>query len=77
MKSNIVHQYFKKEQEGNVIYIQVDPIQLKGHQLTIDKEGGKELEELEFDHGALESLPAIGFRTANALEFHILLNNLR
>ena len=77
MKSNIVYQYFKKEQRGNITFMQVDPIQLKGAQLTISKNGERDLVELEFGSDVLESLQADGYQHANALEFHILLNGLK
>jgi hypothetical protein len=77
MKSNIVYQYFKKEQGGKAIFIQVDPIQLRGSQLTFDSNGAMELEELEFGSDVLDNLADDDFLPANALEFHILLNGLR
>jgi hypothetical protein len=76
MKSNIVYQYFKKEEAGNTIYIQVDTITLKGAQLTVPKTGDMQLEEVDFGANILESLQENGYTTANALEFHLILKGL-
>ena len=76
MKSNIVYQYFKKEEGGKTIFIQVDTIRLKGSQLTIDQKGELELEEVEFGADILESLLANEYAPANALEFHLILKGL-
>ncbi len=76
MKSHIVYQYFKKEVNGKTIYVQVDPIGLKGSQLIVPKKGEPEFEEVEFENDVLDVLVADGFSTANALAFHIILNGL-
>jgi hypothetical protein len=76
MKSNIVYQYFKKEESGNTIYIQVDTITLKGTQLTVPKTGDMQLEEVDFGANILESLQENGYTAANALEFHLILKGL-
>ncbi len=76
MKSHIVYQYFKKEIEGKTIYMQVDPIGLKGSQLIVPKNGEPEFEEVEFESEVIEALVADGFSSANALAFHIILNGL-
>ena len=76
MKSNIVYQYFKKEEDGKTIFIQVDTIRLKGSQLTIDEKGEKELEEVDFGTDILESLKENEYSPANALEFHLILKGL-
>jgi len=76
MKSNIVYQYFKREQAGKTIFIQFDSIRLMGSQLTIESNGEMELEEMEFDKALPERLSDEGFSIANALEFHIILNGL-
>lgn len=76
MKSNIVYQYFKKEEGGNTIYIQVDTLTLKGTQLTVPKQGDMELEDVDFGANILESLQENGYTAANALEFHLILKGL-
>jgi hypothetical protein len=76
MKSNIVYQYFKKEEAGATIFIQLDTIQLKGSRLTVPKEGEIELEDVDFGADILESLKENGYAAANALEFHLILKGL-
>ena len=76
MKSNIVYQYLKKETTGNTIFIQADPITLKGSQLIIGKDGTKEFEALELESNFLTDLTDNGFQPASPLEFHILLVGL-
>ena len=76
MKSNIVYQYFKKEEGGETTFIQVDPIRFKGSQLIVAKNGEIEMEEAEFESDIIERLTSDGFVPANALEFHIILNGL-
>ena len=77
MKSNIVYQYFKKDINGKIFFLQIDPIQLKGSQLIIEESGEMEMEEMEFEKDFSDHLIANGFHSANALEFHIRLNGLK
>ena len=76
-KSNIVHQYFKKETKGVTIFVQFNPIQLTGARLTVLKNGDMELEELEFESDLPDQLKEEGYEEANPLEYHILINGLR
>ena len=76
MKSNIVYQYFKKEEDGSTIYIQLDTLTLKGAQLTVPKTGNLELGEIDFGANILESLQENGYTPANALEYHLILKGL-
>ena len=76
-KSNIVYQYFKKEQGEETIFFQFDPIHASGARLTVHKNGEMELEESKFDLDFPDQLKADGFIEANPLEFHILINGLR
>lgn len=71
MSSNIVHQYFKKEIEGSKIIVKVNPIQLKGTELTILSNGEVESRDLEFDEAILEDLATDGFEQASPLEFNL------
>ncbi len=71
MSSNIVHQYFKKEIEGSKIIVKVNPIQLKGTELTILSNGEVESRDLEFDEAILEDLTTDGFEQASPLEFNL------
>jgi hypothetical protein len=71
MSSNIVHQYFKKEIENAKIMVKVNPIQLKGTELTIAEDGTVEARDLEFDEDILEDLKVDGFEEASPLEFNL------
>ena len=74
--NNIVHQYYKKEFEDMTILVRVNPILLKGTEITLLSNGQKELRELEFDESIEEDLKIDGFRIASALEFNLHLVGL-
>ena len=74
--SNIVHQYFKKQFEDFTILLKVDPIQLKGTEITIQKGNQPELRDLELDSEIFEDLKADGFTEASPLEFNLYLCGL-
>lgn len=74
--NNIVHQYYKKEFEHMTILVRVNPILLKGTEITVLSNGQKELRELEFDENIEEDLKIDGFRIASALEFNLHLVGL-
>jgi hypothetical protein len=71
LNSNIVHQYFKKSEAGVKILLQVNPIHLKGVELTIPDAGEPSARELEFDAGIFATLIAEGYTVASPLEFHL------
>ena len=74
--SNIVHQYFKKEFEEATILVRVNPLQLKGLEITLPKNGEPEMRELELDEDIFEDLKADGFAEASALEFNLYFSGL-
>ncbi len=74
-ENNIVHQYFKKEAEGAKILVKVNPIHLKGSEITVEKDG-VQIRDLEFDDEIFEDLKADGFTEVNALEFNLYLSGL-
>ena len=76
MSSNIVHQYFKKEFDGAKIMVKVNPIQLKGTELVITKDGKVESRDLEFDEDILSDLKEDGFEDASPLEFNLYQSGL-
>jgi len=76
-KSNIVFQYFKKENKKHSIFIQLDPIRFSGAKLTVLHNGDMELEEMQFESNMEAQLRAEGFLEANPLEYHILINGLK
>jgi hypothetical protein len=69
--SNIVHQYFKKEFEGAIILVKVNPLLFTGTEITILKDGQTELREMEFDEQIFEDLSADGFAESSPLEFNL------
>ncbi len=74
--SNIVHQYFKKESEGAQILVKVNPIEFKGTEISISKDGETEMRELEFDSEIFDDLKADGFEPSSALEFNLYFSGL-
>jgi hypothetical protein len=68
---NIVHQYFKKEFEDVKILVKVDPIQFKGSEITIPKDGEMEIRDMKFDEQIFDDLKADGFETCSPLEFNL------
>ncbi|MDZ4714398.1 MAG: hypothetical protein SH819_02925 [Cytophagales bacterium] len=76
MTSNIVHQYFKKAHEELIILVQVNPIHLKGTELTVAPRGSVSRRELEFDAAIFEDLRMDGFTETSPLEFHLYLSGL-
>jgi hypothetical protein len=74
--SNIVHQYFKKEFEDFTILVRVNPIQWKGTELTLPKNGEPEVRELDFDEDIFEDLRADGFNESSPLEFNLYYSGL-
>ena len=76
MSSNIVHQYFKKELDGLIVLVKVNPIQLKGTELRVNADGKIESRTLEFDEGILDDLTVDGFEEASPLEFNLYLSGL-
>jgi hypothetical protein len=73
--SNIVHQYFRKEENGTKIIVRVNPIHWTGAELTIT-EAGAEMRELEVDSEVIEDLKMDGFEDVNAIEFNLYLAGL-
>jgi hypothetical protein len=69
--SNIVHQYFKKEFDDFTVLVKVNPILLKGTELTIHKDGTSEIRDLEFDPDIFDDLKVDGFAESSPLEFNL------
>lgn len=74
--SNIVHQYFKKDFEGNKIFVKVNPFTFTGTEIMLTVKGDKEIREMEFDEEIFEDLKADGFEDASPLEFNLHLSGL-
>jgi hypothetical protein len=82
-ESNIVHQYFKKQFDEFTVIVKVDPIQLKGTEITIEKDGSKQMREIKFDEAGyskpeeiFDDLKLDGFEVASPLEFHLYFSGL-
>jgi len=82
-ESNIVHQYFKKQFDDFTVMVKVDPIQLKGTEITIEKDGSKEMRNIKFEEAGysapeeiFEDLKADGFEAASPLEFNLYFSGL-
>lgn len=73
--NNIVHQYFKKELPDLKILVKLNPIHLRGTEITI-QQGKLEIRDLQFDEAILDDLAADGFSEVNALEFNLYLSGL-
>jgi len=76
MSSNIVHRYFKKEWEGSIILVRVNPVHLKGTELTVHPNGAVDLRDLVFDEGIFDDLAADEFKESSALEFQLYFSGL-
>lgn len=75
--SNIVHQYFRKELEDSTILLRVNPIQFKGMEITLPKNGEEpSVRELELDQDIFEDLKADEFVDGSALEFNLYFSGL-
>jgi hypothetical protein len=75
MTSNIVHRYFKKEIDGMIILVRLNPIHLKGTELVIQA-GKVDSRDLDFDESIYEDLNVDGFAETSALEFQLYASGL-
>jgi hypothetical protein len=71
MSSNIVHQYFKREEKGMKILVKVDPVHLKGTEIIIEDGGATHVRDILFDTEIFADLHADGFTPAGPLEFNL------
>ena len=69
--SNIVHQYFKKEDEASKILIKLNPLNFTCIELTIAKDKAIALQELQFDESIITDLKNDNFIEVNAMEFNL------
>lgn len=72
----IVHEYFKKDFEDFKILVQVNPIDFKGVELTINSDGSVEKRKLDFDEEIFDDLAEDEFTTCSPLEFNLYLKGL-
>lgn len=73
---NIVHQYFKREFEGFMVLVQVNPVTYSGVELTVHNNGKIEKRKLTFDEDIFEDLELDGFAESSSLEFNLYLKGL-
>ncbi|MBL7851499.1 MAG: hypothetical protein JNN04_11400 [Cyclobacteriaceae bacterium] len=76
MSSNIVHRYFKKEWEGSIILVRVNPVHLKGTELVVHPDGTVDQRDLVFDEAIFDDLAADDFKESSALEFQLYFSGL-
>jgi len=74
--SNIVHQYFKKEDESGKTLLKVNPIHLTGIEVLIPPEGEPESNEIELPKEFEADLTAEGFGPCSPLEFNLYWSGL-
>ena len=74
--SNIVHQYFKKELDGSMLLVKVNPLRLKATEITVFRDQEPELREIDVDPEIFEDLKTDGFSEASAIEFNLYLSGL-
>jgi hypothetical protein len=74
--SNIVHQYFKKDFPDFILLVKVNPVQLKATEITVYKDKGPEIRDMEVDAEIFDDLKADGFIQASPLEYNLYLSGL-
>jgi hypothetical protein len=74
--SNIVHQYFKKEDEKGKILLKVNPIHLKGIEIIVPIKGEAESNEIEITGEFETELKEEGFEPTSPLEFNLYWSGL-
>lgn len=73
---NIVHQYFKKQLDGLLILVKVNPIRYTGTEITIEQGQKPVMRELQFDEDIFEDLKADEFIACSPLEFNLYVSGL-
>lgn len=73
---NIVHQYFKKNHEGLLILVKVNPIHFSGTEITLEDGQQPAIRELQYDNNIFEDLKADAFEACSPLEFNLYLSGL-
>ncbi len=69
--SNIVHRYFKKKLPEQTILVKVNPIALRGTEITIFNDNTTTSRNLEFDEYIWDDLEHDGFEESSPLEFNL------
>lgn len=71
-----MHQYFRKQLEGFMLLVKVNPVRHKVTEITVYPDRDPELRELEADAEIFEDLKSDGFTEASPLEFNLYLSGL-
>lgn len=74
--SNIVHVYFRKDSEGTLNLVRVNPIQLTGAVITVSPGGETDVREFETDEDFEKGLITDGYLPSGPLEFNLYLHGL-
>jgi catalase len=74
--SNIVHEYFKKNLDGDLILVRVNPHSFEGLELLVSREGQIKKTVRNFEEDVFEDLQTDDFEKASALEFNLYLNDI-
>lgn len=69
--SNIVHRYFKKKLPEQTILVKVNPIALRGTEITVFNDNTTTSRNLEFDEYIWDDLEHDGFEESSPLEFNL------
>ena len=74
--SNIVHQYFRKEDENGKTLLKVNPIHLTGVEIVVPVKGEPESSEIELTAGFEADLKEEGFEGCSPMEFNLYCTGL-
>ncbi|MEI9921826.1 MAG: hypothetical protein WDO14_23995 [Bacteroidota bacterium] len=74
--SNIVHQYYKKEDQEGKSLLKVNPILFTAVEIVIPVNGEPETEEVELSADFEAMLKDQGYLPCNPFEFNLYLNGL-
>ncbi len=73
---NIVHQYFRKNHEGFLILVKINPIHYTGTEITIEEGQAPSIREMQFDADIFEDLKVDSFKECSPMEFNLYLSGL-
>jgi hypothetical protein len=76
MSKNIVHQYFKKEEQGEKILLKINPLTLTGTELRISEKAVVATRDVEVSEDVVTELRSDGFEEVNPMEFNLYLSGL-
>ena len=74
--NNIVHLYFRKEDEEGKSLLKINPIHMTGVEIVVPVKGEPSSEEFEVPADYQASFASQGYEVSNPLEFNLHLNGL-